>query len=113
MFIAVNNFNLKDDKFDLTLKNKIISINIHLNNHKNFEIADKLYLKNKYNSSQINKIYSEKIIDKDFVLETSIKKNIFNKSIEQTLVSPIQFSNIQLSNYDWKPMFSKKKNSIY
>ena len=109
VFIAVNNFNLKDDKFELTLKNKIISINIHLNSHKNFESADKLYLKNKYNSSQINKIYSKKLIDKDFVLETSIKKNIFNKSIEQTLVSPIQFSKIQLSNYDWKQMFSKKK----
>ena len=95
--ITVNNFHL-------TLKKNITLIDIHLNNHKNFEIAENLYLANNYNSTQINKMYSEKLTDKDFVFASNIKKNTFDKSIEQTLVHPIQ-----LSNYDWRQMFSQKK----
>jgi len=101
--IAVNNFHSKDEKIYLTLKKNIIPINVHLNNYKNFEIAENFYSTNNYNSSQINKIYSEKFIDKDFVLEFNIEK-ILDKSIELTLVH-----SIQLPKYDWKQMFSPKK----
>ena len=107
--IAVNNFHLKDWKFNSTLNKNIISINTHINNYKNFEIDEKLHLANNYDSTQINKMYSEKLIDKDFVFESNVEKNIFDKSIEQTLVRPIQFSNIQLPNHDWKKTFSQKK----
>ena len=92
-----------DEKIYLTLKKNIIPINVHLNNYKNFEIAENFYSTNNYNSSQINKIYSEKFIDKDFVLEFNIEK-ILDKSIELTLVH-----SIQLPKYDWKQMFSPKK----
>jgi len=105
--IAANNFHLKDAKSYLALKKNIIPINIHLNNHKKFEIVEKLYLKS--NSKKINKMYSEKYIDKDFVPGLSIEKYIFDESVEKILIHPIQFSYIQLSNYDWKQMFSPKK----
>ena len=107
--IAVNNLDLKTEKFYLTLKKNIIPINIHLNNYKNFEIDKKLYLANNYNSEQINKMYSEKIIDKDFVTGLNVEKNIFIKSIEQALIYPIQSSKIDLFNDDWRQMFSRKK----
>ena len=107
--ITINNFNLKEDKFYLNLKRNIISINTHLNNHKKFEIGEKLYLANNYDSTQINKMYSEQFIDNDSVLRLSMENNIFEESIEQTLVHPIQFSDTQLSKYDWKKNFSQKK----
>ena len=107
--ITINNFHLKNDKFYLTLNKNIIPINIHLNNHDNVEINEKLFLLNNYDSTQINQMYSEKLIDKDFVLGSGTEKNMYERSIEQTLVQPIQFFNIQLSNYDWKQQFSQKK----
>ena len=54
-------------------------------------------------------MYSEKIIDKDFVTGLNVEKNISIKSIEQALIYPIQFSMIDLSNDDWRQMFSQKK----
>ena len=102
--IAINNFYLKNENLYLTLKNNIIPINIHLNNHKNFEMAGKLYLVNNYNSTQVNRMYSEKLIDRDFVIPPNVEKKIFDKSIEQTLSH-----STQLPNHDWKQMFSQKK----
>ena len=106
--VTVNNLDLKDEKLYLALKKNIISINVHLNNQKSFESIEKMHLVNNYNSMQINKMYSEKFIDKDFLLEFNIEKKIFDKSVEEALVNSIQFSNIKLANYNWKKMFSQK-----
>jgi len=107
--LTINNFHLKDDRFYLTLNKKIISINDHLNSHKNFEIAKKLFLANNYNSTQINQMYSEKFIEKDFVLGSDIESNIYEVSIEQNLVHLIKLPKVRIPIYEWKQKFSQKK----
>jgi len=130
-----NNFNKNTEKINSIVKKDLVPINVH----KNFKITKKLdnffninekiytisqikvnlvsaqennNITSEYDSLKINKIYSEKFIDKDIYISTnqniqiSLKKNTANKTINH--ISSFEENNNITSEYD-----SLKINKIY